>query len=66
MGLFSWIGKFMFGFVSDRVFDKVDANKNGQLEGVEIELAVVYMYSAINKVAKIGGRSVACMRSHII
>lgn len=45
MGLFDWF----FGKIARAVFKKVDRNKNGTIEEIEVEVAVLYLYNVINK-----------------
>lgn len=45
MGLFNWI----FRWLSDRAFDRVDVDKSGFIEPLEVELAVYHLYHMVNK-----------------
>lgn len=45
MGLFSWL----FRWMCKRVFDRVDYNKNGRIEALEVEVAILQLYNQINK-----------------
>jgi hypothetical protein len=38
------------GFLCDRAFEKVDNDKNGFLEPLEVEVAVLYLYNAVRPV----------------
>eukprot|EP00877_Chromochloris_zofingiensis_P011848 jgi/Chrzof1/6917/Cz02g03100.t1 len=45
MGLFD----FLYAWMCRRVFNKVDYNKNGQIEPLEVEVAVLQLYNIVNK-----------------
>mmetsp|Transcript_11196 Transcript_11196/g.33582 ORF Transcript_11196/g.33582 Transcript_11196/m.33582 type:complete len:152 (+) Transcript_11196:298-753(+) len=45
MGLFHWF----FVWVAKRAFHRVDADKNGRLDPIEVEVAVLHVYNIINK-----------------
>ena len=38
-----------FRFVCDRCFEKVDVDKSGFLEVIEIEVAMLYLYNMVSK-----------------
>ncbi|CAL8464704.1 g4239 [Coccomyxa elongata] len=45
MGLFNWLFRQLCG----QVFNQVDYNKDGKLEPLEIEIAILKIYNIINK-----------------
>lgn len=45
MGLFD----YLYSWMCRRVFDKVDYNKNGLIEPLEVEVAVLNLYNIVNK-----------------
>ena len=40
---------FLFKRLSNQVFNQVDYNKNGKLESLEVEIAILKIYNIINK-----------------
>lgn len=45
MGLFDWF----FAFCAKRAFNQVDADNNGRLDTIEVEVAVLHVYNIVNK-----------------
>mmetsp|Transcript_6750 Transcript_6750/g.16808 ORF Transcript_6750/g.16808 Transcript_6750/m.16808 type:complete len:153 (-) Transcript_6750:258-716(-) len=45
MGLFNWL----FARACRVVFDQVDRDKNGRLDALEIEIAILHLYNVFNK-----------------
>ncbi|KAG1675674.1 hypothetical protein FOA52_002383 [Chlamydomonas sp. UWO 241] len=46
---FRWVGRRCFGFLCDRVFERADVDKSGFVEALELEICVLYVFSALNK-----------------
>mmetsp|Transcript_26814 Transcript_26814/g.58438 ORF Transcript_26814/g.58438 Transcript_26814/m.58438 type:complete len:174 (+) Transcript_26814:204-725(+) len=50
MGLAGRAAKpFVLRFLTDRAFDKIDSNKNGKLDELELQLAIYEVYNLLNK-----------------
>lgn len=40
---------YVLKFMTDRAFDKIDTNKNGKLDEMELQLAIYEVYNLLNK-----------------